>query len=139
MFKNWKLILFSAIVFSLIVAHWHASAEPFVCITKSPQARANDEALIQTVAVRCENLGRMRTSLNATAIVFSGAGLAAACTVIGAPATVWLEGAAIGIQAVELIVGQLPCDNRTRDAEVKALAQQVVCAQLAANGIVCKL
>ena len=121
------------------------AAKPFVCFTSKPAASAEliEEAMPIILAgwgpMACEDVGRLTTGLQATSLVFSATGFTLACTGVGLPATVWLQGGALGTRVLSLVVGLLPCDNGTRDAQIKEMAQNVVCAELAKHGIACAL
>lgn len=133
------------LLLGLILPGW-ASAVPFVCFTSKPKSVVEYMQPVDVAEVHlaklhpsCQTLDRISTGLQATSIAFSVGGLYAACTGVGIPATVALEGGALGLQGLDLIVGMLPCEDRVRDAEIKALAEQVVCEELARQGIGCKL
>lgn len=144
------------LLLALIFAPCFALAEPFVCFTGPASTSSNSQLpattlawstseaftpdmLLQTASLSCETTQHLELGLNATAIVLSTTGFALACTGVGAPATVWLEGSAIGVQALAMIVGQLPCEDTAREAEVQELAQKAVCEALERNGITCNL
>lgn len=144
------------LLFLLPASGW---ASPFVCFTgksiatvETPDASvyasafAEDDPydhdatyLLAKWNPSCEAVERVETGLKATSLILSGTGFGLACTGIGLPATVWLQGASIGTSVLGLIVGQLPCDNRTRDAEIKVMAESAVCDELAKQGITCSL
>lgn len=138
-----------AILLLVLFAPSLSWAAPFVCFTGKPVAENGrvwlaggmdgDEVRFELARWNpsCEALEKWETGLNATSLIFAGTGYGLACTGIGLPATVWLEGAAIGASALGLIIGQLPCDNRIKDAEIKKLAEAVVCEELAKQGIRC--
>ncbi len=130
-----------------------AAAKPFVCFTGDKIASSSlfeltgnsDGAYGQPIFENaawnpsCEAIQKTVVGLNATSIVLSGAGWGLACTGIGVSATVWLQGAALGTRALGLIVGELPCDASASEAEVKRLAKDVVCQELAKQNIGCSL
>lgn|GEM_PF-5968222 len=129
-----------------------AWASPFVCFTGRSTAAAPLESGVFVAAWNegesatpqlamwnpsCETIEHVETGLKATSLVFSGVGFGLACTGVGLPATVWLQGASIGTSVLGLIVGQLPCDNSSKNSEIKRLAEQVVCEELTRQGIRC--
>ena len=116
-----------------------AQASPFVCFTdKAPTAVAFDTLVTPVAwAPSCKTIEHIGVGIDATSLVLSSVGLGMACTGVGAPATLWLEGIAIGIQAVGLMIGQLPCDASAEEAEIRAMAEQVVCEELIRQGISC--
>ena len=119
-------------------------ASPYVCFTGQKMAWDNQGeavAIFETARWNpsCEALENTAVGLKATSLVFSGVGFGLACTGVGLPATVWLQGASIGTSVLGLIVGELPCDSSTKDAQVKVLAEEAVCAELERQGIVCSL
>lgn len=141
----------------LLSPSW-ACAAPFVCFSNSP-LKASSATVHQTGNSdggfgggrwemhyelarwnpSCEAIEKTATGLKATSLVFSGVGWGLACTGVGLPATVWLQGASIGTSVLGLIVGELPCDNKTKDAEIKRMAEVVVCAELEKQGIRCSM
>jgi len=134
--------MLTKLVFTLVFLPALAKADPVVIFTNScPQAfhlGSDEEALFQEAALRCETIERIGVGLTATSLVFNGSALALACFGM-APASVILEGGALGAEAIGLIVGQLPCDNSTRDSQIQALAEKAVCEELESHGIGCKM
>lgn len=121
-----------------------AQAAPFVCFTSKPKSvveymHPDNTPEIYLAKLSCETIERVSTGLQATSIALSVGGLYAACTGVGVAATVVLEGGAIAIQAVDLIVGNLPCNNSAREKEIKQMAELVVCEELGRQGIKCSL
>lgn len=131
MLRYFILSFFMVLAFSSL-----AVAEPFVCFTSPVHLEAD---LFQTASWHpgCQAMERFSVGLKATSLVFSGAALGLACTGVGAPFSLWFQGGAVGTSVVDLIVGQLPCDNHTRDQDIQEMAELTVCKQLAQAGIAC--
>jgi hypothetical protein len=136
------LILFALLAPAL------SNAEPFVCFTgvqKTAEAEPFNEfdpsLYYQEAALRCETMKNIGTGLQATSVVLSAAAWRMACTGIGAEVAVYLKGGALGFQALNLIVGQLPCEKQPQitPEQVRELTEVAVCEQLAAIGIPCRL
>ncbi len=132
----------------LLLSSFHATAEPFVCFQGNLNSAAT--ALDAKVwlagdmdelawAPTCKSLDNLSFGIKATSITLTVGAFYAACTGAGAPAAVVLEGGALGLQVVDLIVGQLPCEDPTNDEQVQQMANEAVCRALEQNGITCEL
>lgn len=133
-----KALLFTLLLFSSSFAF----AKPFVCITdsiKKAEVGWQNEELPYTLAgwPSCKAMNNTGVGLNAVSITLAAGGLYMACTGVGAPATVVVEGAAIGVQVLSLVVGQLPCDNSTEQKRIEDAAKKAVCEELQNVGISC--
>jgi hypothetical protein len=115
--------------------------EPFVCMVDQQASSGDSSAadLIQLAAFQCKNLKIADTSLQAIALTMTAGSIYLACTGVGAPVSVTLQGAAVGIQVIDLIVGNLPCDDQKQEEKIKTAAKQVVCSELIRQGLTCTL
>lgn len=132
------IILFSFAFFSDL-----ALASPFVCFTSPLKTESysfynnSDDLLLLAGWPACQTMDNTVVGLNAVSISMAAGGLYMACTGIGAPATVVVEGASIGIQVLSLIVGELPCDDSVEEKRIEAAAKKIVCEELRNRGIAC--
>ena len=139
----------------------HSPAYAKVCITEihgsSARARnANDvraayESIYQASAVffgsvdpvllsslSCKKLNRMNSGVQATAMVLTGIGIYGACTGFGLPATVALEGGALALTGLSLIISNIDCVDAQSEAHIKEKVDGAVCEALKAQGIGCR-
>ena len=122
-------------------------AAPFVCIKGEVPAAYMGQAEEYTIELAawepprwnpsCKALQKASTQLNITSVVFAGIGLGMACTGVGIPATLYLEGAALTTQALSIVVGNLPCDDSADQARIEAAARKIVCTEFAKQGMHC--
>lgn len=118
-----------------------SSSRADVCVTDGPMAfnTQSDEMLYQLAAFQCRDLALTGSGLEAVSLAFQASSVYAACTGVGIPASVARQAGAIGLLGIKLIVSNLPCDNRTQQLQVEAMAREAVCAHLKKQGIACKL
>ncbi len=88
-------------------------------------------------AMTCQELDRINTGMQVVSIGFATAGIYAACTGVGLPATVALEGGSLAFTAIALIVSQLPCDDLHTELQIKEKVDEAVCNTLKAQGLEC--
>lgn len=141
--------LFAMVFVTLISYSAGSAADSFVCFGDKPPSvdllGYNETTDLFSLdyqfdsAPSCKAIEAWESGLKATRFAFAGASFYAACTGVGAPATLWLAGGALVIQGVELTVGMLPCDNSADEAKIKKLAEEAVCKELAKQDIPCEL
>lgn len=90
-------------------------------------------------ALTCETLTGVSTGLQAVSLTLTAGSLYAACTGIGAPYSLLMQGGALSFRVVDLVVKQLPCDSKTQDEKIQRMTNQAVCEKLKSQGIVCNL
>lgn len=132
----------SLILIAMLFSSSFAVAAPYVCFTSPLQSAQfdlrNDEFPVQLASwPSCQTMHYVGVGLNATSIAMAGAGIYMACTGVGVPASVVVEGAAVGVQVVSLIVGELPCEDSANEKKIEEAAKRVVCQELEKIGIAC--
>ncbi len=139
--QNHVQFLFAIFTFvvGLLYLPSQAMAEPFVNFPCDEPSSLNGEAFYQPAAWSCETANKWGVGVSATALVLNVGAMGAACTVVGAPATLWLEGGSIALEGVSIVIGQLPCDNAASEQRIRELAEEAVCKKLAAMGVSCAL
>lgn len=91
----------------------------------------------QHEGLQCSTKKNLGVGLKAISFTFQGGALYLACTGAGAPAALWVQGGSLGITLVDMVVGELPCDDQDSDEKIRELAKQTTCETLALNGIEC--
>jgi hypothetical protein len=90
-------------------------------------------------ALQCTTTKNFGLGLTAIGLSLQTGALYMACTGVGAPASLWVQGASLGVSVVSMVVGELPCEDTDSDERVKELAKKTVCETLALNGIACAI
>ena len=133
--------------FLLIMSGWSAQAN--VCITDIYQGASFTEAAydyeisyvdyeVHKASLTCQELDNINNGLQVVGIGLAAGGLYAACTGVGLPATIALEGGAIAVTAIGLLVSNLDCEDVETDAKIKSKVDEAVCTALRAQGISCQ-
>jgi hypothetical protein len=98
---------------------------------------ALDLAFAARADMTCRNRDNITNALKVVQMSFTAVGIAALCTVEGAPIGIAVGTLGLGAQLVEFIVSQLPCTDPENDEKVKRLAKRVVCEELFKKGFEC--
>ena len=136
-----KLLLAIAILFGITF-----DAKANVCITEVHQQESDpgqwdqwiqDGGLIYQQSLTCQELDQINNGVQVTSMVLAGAGLYAACTGVGLPATVALEGGVLFLSGLSLLISNLDCVDSETDQQIKEKVDLAVCDALEAQGISC--
>jgi hypothetical protein len=136
--------IFLTIMFLITSAGLNAKAN--VCITdvygenlslEQDGINYNDDGKIYLASLTCRELNNINNGVQAVAIGFSAVGIYAACTGVGLPATVALEGGALALSGISLIVTNLDCDDTESELKIKEKVDEAVCLSLEAQGLTC--
>jgi len=135
---KFKIGFLCLIAMFMLQAH-AASAEPFMCVV-SDGASADEsfESLVQEAKYSCEQLKRIATGLEVSAITVQIGNIYLACTGVGTPVALAIQGGVLGLQTMKVIVGNLPCEDKKQE-KGEADLKQFVCEQMAMQGFVCNL
>ncbi len=134
------------LILTILVASAGNTANAGVCITEvygkglMLEGHSNlqgDAGDIYLASLTCQELEDINNGVQVVAIGFSGAGIYAACTGVGLPATVALETGALALSAIGLIITNLDCDDNESEKMIKEKVDQAVCASLEAQGLEC--
>lgn len=96
-----------------------------------------DGAAIYKAAYSCQDVDIVSNGLKATALVAQVGAMASACAIGGVPVAVVLQGAVIGLGAIDLYVSNLDCVDEEQEAKIKEQVDDAVCSALNAQGIEC--
>ena len=88
-------------------------------------------------SLQCSDKANIQKGLTAVSISFGLSGIIAGCTGVGLPVTVVFELGVVGIQAIDMYVANLPCDNDTPEQNIKLMVDEAVCQALERNGQKC--
>ena len=91
----------------------------------------------QLQAMQCSTKKNIGLGLTAIGLSIQAGAFYLACTGIGAPAAIYLEGGALGTGVLSMIVGELPCKDTENEELIKKMAQETVCKALQDSGIGC--
>ena len=94
-------------------------------------------AKIYKAAFSCQELDVVSNGLKASMLLAQVGALSTACTVGGIPVSVVLQGAVIGMGAIDLYVSNLDCVDETQEAKLKKQVDEAVCNALLDQGIEC--
>jgi hypothetical protein len=135
-----KKIFLPLLILSTLVLSQKSLASPFVCISQTSTLGLNqtEQAIVMRAALSCKSVSQFQSGLKVGSIIFGAAGIWAACTGVGAPAAVWLEGGALGIEIVNLSVGFLPCEETQSKESIRKMAREAICEELQRNGVDCR-
>lgn len=92
---------------------------------------------MQPQALQCSTKKNIGLGLTAIGLSIQAGAFYLACTGIGAPAAIYLEGGALGTGVLSMIVGELPCKDTENEELIKKMAQETVCKTLQDSGIAC--
>ena len=85
----------------------------------------------------CQNVEIVSNGLKVTALVAQVGAMATACSIGGVPVSVILQGAVIGIGAIDLYVSNLDCFDEEENTRLKKQVDEAVCSALTAQGVEC--
>lgn len=88
-------------------------------------------------AMKCSTKANISVGLKGVSLTFQGASLYAACTGVGIPVALYLQGGSFLTSAVEMIVGELECEDTVTEEKIKNMTRDAVCEALVQNGIEC--
>lgn len=113
----------------------------YACFADSSQNTVSSyqmfSAKYQPDALQCSTKKNLGIGLKAISFTLQGGSLYLACTGVGAPAALWIQDGSLGVTLVDMVVGELPCDDKDNDERIRELAKQTACETLTANGIEC--
>lgn len=113
----------------------------YACFVEPIQTSASSyqmfSAKYHPEALQCSTKKNLGVGLKAISFTLQGGALYLACTGAGTPAALWVQGGSLGVTLVDMVVGELPCDDNDSDKRIRELAKQATCETLAANGIEC--
>jgi hypothetical protein len=98
---------------------------------------ALDLAFARRADMTCRNRDNITSALKVVQMSFTAVGIAAMCTVEGAPIGIAVGTLGLGAQLVEFVVSQLPCTDPENDEKTKRLAKRIVCEELVKKGFEC--
>jgi hypothetical protein len=127
-----------------------AEASPFVCFsddsagfaltTSNPSSRQNLQSEdLQMAALTCSTKKNLGLGTKAVKLSLQAGSFYLACTGVGAPASLYVQGGALGVAILEIIIGDLPCQDTEAEAIIQERADQAVCAALIRQGVTCQL
>jgi hypothetical protein len=119
---------------------FETSGPSVVEVTGLESCQAETSAMaIESLApsMSCTERESLSGALEVTEMTFSGFGLAAMCSVEGAPLGVVFGGLGLSTQIARFVVSRMPCENPADDAKIKALARRTVCEILTRKGWSC--
>ena len=93
----------------------------------------------QPQALQCSTTKNLGIGLTAIGLSLQAGALYMACTGVGVPASLWIQGGSLGVSAVSMVVGELPCDDAVQEEKIKEMAMRTVCETLALSGINCAI
>jgi len=136
--------LLSMTVFLMALLGVNSAHASYACFTntdlKSFQTQyALSNNHFQPQALQCSTKKNIGTGLTAISLSIQVGAFYLACTGIGAPAAIYLEGGALGAGVLSMIVGELPCKDTDNEELIKKMAQETVCKTLQDSGIACAL
>lgn len=116
-----------------------AEAAPFVCFTDNTSLSSSADPKMEEMAMSCTTRKNLGTAAKVVGISLQAGSFGLACTGIGAPASLYLQGGALGVQLIEIIVGELPCEDDESDEQIQERVNETVCTSLARQGLRCDL
>lgn len=118
----------------------------FACFVNKPTSNASSHGYMimayseqMPQAMQCTTKVYVQKGLTAVSVSFGVSGLIAGCTGLGMPVAVAFEVGGLFVQVLDMVVGELPCDETTPVQNVKLLVNEAVCTALEQNGINCQL
>lgn len=135
--------IFPLIVLCLTFAGFQARADqPYLCMDgdssiQSSLGSSDYRGLIQEAALSCSTLELVGSGLELVSIGLDSGAIAMTCTGAGTPVALYLGIGSLATRLIRVTVGNLPCDAATPDDQVKAQVHELVCQELAKQGVKC--
>lgn len=89
-----------------------------------------------TQAWQCKKVETFRSALSVISIGLSTTSLVMACTGVGAPASLTVQGVGVGIKVLDFVISKVHCESNTEEELTNKVAS-VICAKLQNSNIYC--